>query len=413
MGKINRLIDSIKKEGIISTIKKIINKIKTKLMRIIITRRNKDIFDEIKLNKFKRIIVFENQFGWERIMKQRPQQMANASDEDTLFIYGTTYNEIGSIEGIKKIKDNLYLLDLVVHKKKIIEFTSKIKNKYLMIYSTDYIPMEVLKPYLDSNFKIIYEYVDGIDENLCGKETAKLLTERHETIINECNPYIVATATKLYDSVKSINNEVNVELITNGVDYEHFKARKMEIPQDLQEVKKEGDILIGYYGALASWFDYELLRKLANASKKYKIVLIGLDYDKTLGESKILELENVHYLGKKEYKDLPQYLNNFDICIIPFLINEITLSTSPVKAFEYMAAKKPIITTDLPECRKYQSILIGKTHEEFLEKVSLLEEKIKDKEYLSILDKEARENTWENKFKKLIELIISGEKNER
>jgi len=141
--------------------------------------------------------------------------------------------------------------------------------------------------------------------------------------------------------------------------------------------------------------------------------LIGLDYDKTLGESKILELENVHYLGKKEYKDLPQYLNNFDICIIPFLINEITLSTSPVKAFEYMAAKKPIITTDLPECRKYQSILIGKTHEEFLEKVSLLEEKIKDKEYLSILDKEARENTWENKFKKLIELIISGEKNER
>lgn len=410
MKKINRVINSIKKDGIIRTIKKIINKIKTKLMRIIIISRNKDIFDKIKLNKFKRIIVFENQFGWEKIMKQRPQQMANAADKDTLFIYGTTYHEIGNIEGIKKIKDNLYLLDLVVHKKKLIEFTSKMKNKYLMIYCTDYIPMEVLKPYLDSNFKIIYEYVDGIDENLCGKETAKLLTERHETIINECSPYIVATATKLYDGAKKINNEANIELITNGVDYEHFKAKKMDIPQELQGIKKKDDILIGYYGALANWFDYDLVRKLAQINQNYQIILIGLDYDKTLGESKILELENVHYLGRKEYKDLPQYLNNFDICIIPFLINEITLSTSPVKAFEYMAAKKPIITTDLPECRKYKSILIGKTHEEFLQKVRLAEEKIKDKEYLDILDEEAKENTWEKKFKKLVELVINGEK---
>ncbi len=76
-------------------------------------------------------------------MKQRPQQIASAIDDKTLFIYGTTHMEIGNINGIKKIKDNLILMDLVIYKQKIIELLKNVKNKYLMIYSTDYIPIRV------------------------------------------------------------------------------------------------------------------------------------------------------------------------------------------------------------------------------------------------------------------------------
>ncbi len=84
---------------------------------------------------------------------------------------------------------------------------------------------------------------------------------------------------------------------------------------------------------------------------------------------------------KKNYDELPNYLHDFDICTIPFVINEITLSTSPVKVFEYMAAKKPIVTTDLPECRKYKSILIGKDSEEFIKKIQLAISNMNNEKY--------------------------------
>ena len=407
-----RLIRSIKEVGIIGTIKKFFRKIKNKIQMHLIRSKKINLSKKLNLKNYKRIIVFENQFGWEKIMKQRPQQMANAVDDNTLFLYGTTHMEIGDLEGIKQIKKNLYLIDLVIYKEELIKATSEIKNKYLMIYSTDYIPMEVLQPYLDNNYKIIYEFVDGIDEKLCGKETAKLLLDRHKTIINNYNPYIIATSTKLYDSIKEENNNAKVKLVTNGVEYDYFANTKVNIPEEMNELKKDDNIIIGYYGALASWFDYDLLKKLANHNEKYQIVLIGLDYDQSLDKSEVLKMPNIHYLGKKKYEELASYLHGFDICILPFLINEITLSTSPVKIFEYMAAKKPIVTTDLPECRKYDSILIGKNVDEFIEKTEVAITKTNDDKYSELLTKEAKENDWKSKFNSLLELIENGEKNE-
>lgn len=411
MKKIKKLISSIKKDGLLLTIKKIINKFKLIIARNRVKKNEINLAKELNIDNFKRVIIFENQFGWAKIMKQRPQQIASAIDDKTLFIYGTTHMEIGNINGIKKIKDNLILMDLVIYKQKIIELLKNVKNKYLMIYSTDYIPIEVLKPYLDAGFKLIYEFVDNIDEKLCGKEIAKLLKERQEKIINKYNPYIVTTATKLYNIIKELKEDANIALITNGVDYEHFSTAQAPT-KEIEKIRKPGDIIIGYYGALASWFDYELIKKVAKSNSKYKIVLIGLDYDKTLDKSGILNLKNVYYLGKKNYDELPNYLHDFDICTIPFVINEITLSTSPVKVFEYMAAKKPIVTTDLPECRKYKSILIGKDSEEFIKKIELAISNMNNEKYLNLLEKEAKENDWNNKFKNLLELITKGENDE-
>lgn len=413
MSKLKKFISSIKNDGIIATIKKVLYKIRIIIYRKVININKDKLGEKINFKNYKRIIVFENQFGWEKIMKQRPQQMANAVDEDSLFLYGTTHMEIGTRDAIKKIKENLYLIDLVIYKETLIKMTSTMKNKYLMIYSTDYIPMDILQPYMDANFKIIYEFVDGIDEKLCGKETAKQLTDRHKNIINNYDPYIITTATKLYNSVKDENSNAKVKLITNGVEYDYFSNSQLEIPEEMKDLKKDGNIIIGYYGALASWFDYEIIKELAKKSPKYQIVLIGLDYDKTLRKSGVLDMPNVHYLGKKAYGELANYLHGFDICTIPFIINEITLSTSPVKVFEYMAARKPIVTTDLPECRKYESVLIGKDANEFLEKIELAISKINDKEYLDILTKEAKENDWKHKYNSLVELIVNGEDDER
>jgi glycosyltransferase involved in cell wall biosynthesis len=111
--------------------------------------------------------------------------------------------------------------------------------------------------------------------------------------------------------------------------------------------------------------------------------------------SNLLALPNIHWLGPREYSELPDYLRYFTVATIPFLINNITLATSPIKLFEYMAAGKPIVTSDLPECRKYPGIFIAHNPKEYvdhLDKALLLTQ---DADYIQQLYQTARENTWE------------------
>ncbi|URW89325.1 hypothetical protein M5E84_02605 [[Ruminococcus] torques] len=94
-----------------------------------------------------------------------------------------------------------------------------------------------------------------------------------------------------------------------------------------------------------------------------------------------------------------------DVLTIPFLINDITKATSPVKLFEYMALNKPIVTTDMDECRKYESVLIGHDHKEFLEQLDKAILLKTDETYKALLDKEALENTWEEKARTILEQL--------
>ena len=119
--------------------------------------------------------------------------------------------------------------------------------------------------------------------------------------------------------------------------------------------------------------------------------------------------QNVHFLGPKNYKVLKYYAKEADILIIPFLINDITMSTSPVKIFEYMALNKPIVTTNMNECQKYKSVLIGKTHKEFITKLEEAYNLKDDKKYINLLDKEAKNNDWSIKAQHIIDLIKLSE----
>ncbi len=139
------------------------------------------------------------------------------------------------------------------------------------------------------------------------------------------------------------------------------------------------------------------------AKGKYQIVLFGIKYDDSYEKAGLDKLENVHFLGARDYQVLQNYASKIDVLTIPFLINDITKATSPVKLFEYMALNKPIVTTDMDECRKYESVLIGRDHAEFIDKLDEAIKKKSDSSYMKLLDKEALENTWEEKAKLIIE----------
>ena len=104
---------------------------------------------------------------------------------------------------------------------------------------------------------------------------------------------------------------------------------------------------IGYVGAIADWFDVDWVAQAARAHPDWDFVLVGGVHD--VDVSPLQSLANVVLRGEVAYPEVPAHLKTFDVCIIPFRKTELTLCTNPVKVYEYLAAGKPVVATDLPE----------------------------------------------------------------
>lgn len=378
--------------------------------------KKKEILPEVKLSEdkkkaimgivekdYKRVIIFENHFGYYNIMLQRPQHITRKlCDSETLVLYNSYYDvDFKTKDRITRMDENHYVLDMYYYRRFLTDFykTQPVK-KYLMVYSTDTVNIEQVKHYQKEGFRVIYEYVDDINPDLIFKENLDNILRRHEYLIQDSQTYIVTTATKLYNNILKENSLANVRLICNGVDCEVFSADKRTDDKEYRSWLKEESIKVGYYGAMASWVDYELLKRLAK-DKNIQLILIGVAHDNSLQESGLLEYENVHFFGKRPYDRLAGYANFFDVCIIPFVLNEITEATSPVKLFEYMSLQKPIVTTALPECKKYEVVRIGNTPEEFCNLVYEADAMKNDEAYKKKLSLCGQQNSWESKAEEL------------
>ena len=399
-----RTTEVLKEDGLIEVIKRVLRyikrRIKDKLDNNALTyRKNYEeanaIFHKIlKKEKFKAVVVFDSRVGWNIPLFQRSQHMANElTDDGYLYFYRTSEQFDPHVKTVEKLKDRLYLVNMAnfALQNAMFDLLKEYKgHKFLSLYSTDvYLDEQYIKEkYIDNGFKIIYEYIDELSDEISG-HLPDFVYDRHKNIIEDKSNIAVGSADKLIEEIEEIRGKENVAMITNGVQYDHWQYRSNEVPEKLKDIVSKGNPIIGYFGALAKWFDYELLKKVAKERPNYEIVLIGFLYDNSFKDSKIDELENVHYLGIVDYKELNQYSQYFTISTIPFLLNDITESTSPVKLFEYMAMGHPIVTTDMRECRKYKSVLIGKSHEDFIEKLDFALTLDKKDEYYNYLKEEA------------------------
>jgi glycosyltransferase involved in cell wall biosynthesis len=147
------------------------------------------------------------------------------------------------------------------------------------------------------------------------------------------------------------------------------------------------------------------MREVVRACPDWEFVFIGVNYDESLIRSGILDsgLANLHWLGMKPYDELFHYVWRFDVGIIPFKVNDITLATSPIKLFEYMACAKPVVSTALPECKEYPGVFIAETTEQFIERLHWALHARTDEVYLRTIDQVAQQNTWDQ----LAEAIIA------
>lgn len=401
-----RLAKKTRERGVKQTCRYILYKLSYvrgihKIREFFVARDLEKIFEN---NSNKPVILSLSFIDWNVPLYQRPQHIAMELAKQGFLYFYHTRNYYDYLNGYEHIGNNMYLTN------RFDELLDKIdsKERYIHLYSTNMYEEddERIKLALKKGFKIIYEYIDEISEKISGQKIPKFVLNRHERLLrDEENVIVIATATKLYNDVAKYRKK-NFKLVTNGVVYEHFNNIKKIVPKEMKVVVNEKKPIIGYYGALASWFDYKLIKEVAKLRKDWNIVFIGWDYDGSLGKSGLRNIENIHIIPSVPYEILPTYAQWFDVCTIPFVINEVTESTSPVKLFEYMALGKPIVTTAMPECKKYKSVIIAENNA--IKFVESIEEGIKDKEnkeYLKVLKEEALENTWEKKGNILVEML--------
>lgn len=174
---------------------------------------------------------------------------------------------------------------------------------------------------------------------------------------------LIATSTWLEEHAHKYN--ANVAVIRNAGQYSDFCNAPAE-----RYVDARGRKIIGYYGAIAEWFDVELIAAVARAFPDALVLLVGAD-TANVG-ARLREFDNVEMTGEVPYARLPYYLYAFDICMLPFRVIPLTLATNPVKAYEYLAAGRSVVSIDLPEMAQFGDLVrLADSHDGFIEQVKV------------------------------------------
>lgn len=243
--------------------------------------------------------------------------------------------------------------------------------------------------------KVVYDMMDLYS----GFSEAKPELVIAEELLVKESKLVLTTADNLYKYAKRFNS--NVEMVRNGCDFERFS-----------DIKKNGVLdslddrpIVGYFGALNDWLDVDALEYAVKENRDKYFVLIG-----SINTGKVKKLyrySNVFFFGEVNHSELGGYLAYFDVCTIPFILNDLIKSTNPVKFYEYIASGKPVVSARLPELEIYKDICCLYDSSEDFSKCIYKGLHDEDKEIAQKRIEIAKENSWEKRIEKLDNIIKS------
>lgn len=277
-------------------------------------------------------------------------------------------------------------------------------NRYFSWY---YTPMALpFTEHLQPEF-VVY---DCMDELSAFKFAPPELTAREKQLLHMAD-VVFTGGHSIYEAKK--DTHPNIHPFPSSIDKVHFgAARHMTVePADQVAIPHPR---FGFIGVIDERMDIELVAKVAAAKPEWNFVMIGPVVK--IDPASLPQLSNIHYLGGKDYKELPAYISGWDIAMIPFALNESTKFISPTKTPEYLSAGKPVISTPIRDVvRPYgdnKLVHIASTPEEF---IACAEKELKKrgrKTWLSKVDAFLAGNSWDRTWSQMvrhIETIVAAQ----
>jgi glycosyltransferase involved in cell wall biosynthesis len=160
--------------------------------------------------------------------------------------------------------------------------------------------------------------------------------------------FVITTSRHLHERIKGMKPDTF--LVPNGVDHAHFR-RALELRTRRRSSANPKAVTMG---TLGQWIDGALIESVARQCPDWEFLLVG-PWDEDVRPSQRPKAANVTWLGRLPYVELPELLANADVAFLPFRVNELTRAVDPVKVYEFLAAGLPVVSTPLPEIRKFGS----------------------------------------------------------
>jgi glycosyltransferase involved in cell wall biosynthesis len=241
---------------------------------------------------------------------------------------------------------------------------------------------------------VVYDCMDELSKF---KGAPPVIAEREQELLALAD-VVFTGGRKMYESKSRFND--NCHFYGCGVDVAHFGNARNEatlVPDDIAGLKKP---VLGYFGVVDERMDYELVAKLADANPDWSVVMIGPAIK--VDPAGFPQRPNLHWLGGRDYKDLPSCCKGFDVCLMPFAMNEHTEFINPTKSLEYMATGREIVSSAVPDViSNFGSVVkVAHSHDEFIQLCRHAVEQPDQKAIERGLEMTS-ENSWESIVNKL------------
>jgi UDP-galactopyranose mutase len=280
-------------------------------------------------------------------------------------------------------------------------FAEEIRD-YILWY---YTPMSLnfsrqLKPALT-----VYDCMDQLS---LFKDAPASLQELEQELFQRAD-LVFTGGQSLYEDKR--NGHHNVYLFPSSIDVAHFEKARIRQPDPADQAPIPHPRL-GFFGVIDERMDLELLDKLAQARPDWHLVMLGPVVK--ISPDSLPQHPNIHYLGMKTYDQLPKYLANWDLTLLPFALNDSTRFISPTKIPEYLAGGKPVVSMPIRDVihpyGEKRLVSIAGTADEFVASIEALLSMKKDEfaRWLSKVDQQLSQNSWDYTWKRMMTLIESS-----
>jgi len=322
------------------------------------------------------------------------------------------------IRGIRKVQDNLYVFSPIVFPFPFSRIAGLINRRILLFELRQWMRAmsfnaPVVWTFLPTRTAV--DLITHLDKKLvvyyCIADFEKLVAKPHkirrmeEKLLKLCD-VVFAQGEDLKQRCEF--HHTPVFLFPFGVNSEVFLSAEQtpSVPEDLVPLRRP---IVGYCGGLHRHVDYGLVRELAVRHPNWSFVFLGpIQTDISVIES----VQNIFFLGEKAHSELPYYIKNFDVCLVPYLLSEYTSTVYPTKMNEYLILGKPVVSTNLPEVRNFNTrfqnvIRVGRDHDEF-ERAILTSISEEDGRQKAMRQEIALSQSWEKRIEEM-SLILEKE----
>lgn len=351
----------------------------------------------------KHILVYLN-IPW-NFIKQRPQFMAEKISQhfDVLVYYNKPYKNTYLVQNEKE-SERVNLVDRpkIPRKNNILkQMDNQLQKLFLKKYIRDYDLIwimhpeqyEIMKNQLTGK-KLIYDCMDDYSQfpHLSQKQKGEL--EKVEKDLVERADYIFYTSKTLQNAHQDRYNIIkNTHVVNNGFEPKKDIEEDKDVKEYLNNISGEKVV---YIGAIAKWFDIQLIEQILRKDKEINVILFGPL------EIELPNIERLHYFGKIPHSSTYTAMKYADLLIMPFIINKLIQAVDPIKVYEYIYSGKQVLVPNYFEMEKFKDyVTIYEDTSDCIEWIK----KLKGQTQVYDLERFKEHNTWHARAKQVVNII--------